>query len=219
MAPSSPTPSGLLGRLCGAKRTSPGSRQTSAHDPKPTFVIVVAGHHERVRRTARARASLQVSLRLATADLRQAANCPPSRWTLAHCCRRWALQSLRNPRTSANLASVTRHGNETSRMCSLMQARRLLFPGGIPGHSFLRSATQCPTANLSCAVAFDDHNIKIAPIIRMIFTTEGPPNAGRPNSAAKNSSASRLCEIELKQMSSTAAASISYRTANTTYQN
>ena len=58
-----------------------------------------------------------------------------------------------------------------------MQARRLLFPGGTPGHSFLRSATQCPTANLSCAVAFDDHNIKMAPIIRMIFTTEGPPTA------------------------------------------
>jgi hypothetical protein len=25
------------------------------------------------------------------------------------------------------------------------------------------------TATLSCAVAFDDHNIKMAPIIRMIF--------------------------------------------------
>ena len=62
-------------------------------------------------------------------------------------------------------------------MCSLMQARRALFPGGIPGHRFLRSATQCAT-NLSCAVAFDDHNIKMVPIIRMIFTTEGPPTAG-----------------------------------------
>jgi hypothetical protein len=31
---------------------------------------------------------------------------------------------------------------------------------------------QCPTANLSCAVAFDDHTIKMAPIIRMILTTE-----------------------------------------------
>jgi hypothetical protein len=52
-----------------------------------------------------------------------------------------------------------------------MQARRALFPGGIPGHSFLRSATQCPTANLSRTVAFDDHNIKMVPIIRMIFST------------------------------------------------
>ena len=84
----------------------------------------------RARRTARARASLQVSLRLATADLRQAPNFPPPRSTLAHCCRRWALHSsLSDLRTSANLASVTRHGNETSRMCSLMQARSLLFPG------------------------------------------------------------------------------------------
>jgi len=130
--------------------------------------------YERARRTARARASLQVSLRVATADLRQAPNCPPRRSTPAHCCRRWSLHSLRDLRTSANLASVTRHGSETSRMRSLMQARRALFPGGIPGHSFLRSATQCPTANLSCAVASDDHNIKMVPIIRMIFTTEGP---------------------------------------------
>ena len=132
----------------------------------------------RARRTARARASLQASLRLATADLRQAPSSPPRRSTVPHSCRRWPLHSsLSDLRTSANLASVTRHGNETSRMCSLMQARRLLFPGGVPGHSFLRSATQCPTANLSCAVAFDDHNIKMAPIIRMIFTTEGPPTA------------------------------------------
>jgi hypothetical protein len=106
---------------------------------------------------------------------------------------------LSDPRTSANLASVTRHGNETSRMCSLMQVRRLLFPGGIPGHSFLRSATQCPTANLSCAVAFDDHTIKKAPIIRTILAMEGlpPPIAKYP--AAKNLSASRLFEIELNQ--------------------
>ena len=60
-------------------------------------------------------------------------------------------------------------------MCSLMQARRLLFPGGIPGHRLLRSAVQRPTANLSCAVAFDAHNINMAAIIRMIFTTEGTP--------------------------------------------
>jgi len=57
-------------------------------------------------------------------------------------------------------------------MCSLMQSRSALFPGGTPGQNFLRSATQCPTANLSCAVAFDDHNIKITPTIRMTFTTE-----------------------------------------------
>jgi hypothetical protein len=129
--------------------------------------------------TARARASLQVSLRLATADLRQASNCPPPGSTLTHCCRRWALHSLSDRRTSANLASVTRHGNETSRMCSLMQARRLPFPGGIPVHRVLRSATQCPTANLSCAVAFDGHNNKMAPIIRAVFTTEGPPTRSR----------------------------------------
>jgi hypothetical protein len=64
----------------------------------------------------------------------------------------------------------------------------LLFPGGIPGHSFLRSATQCPTANLSCAVAFADHNIKMAPIIRMIFTTVLPPLVAK-YPAAKNLSA------------------------------
>ena len=48
-----------------------------------------------------------------------------------------------------------------------MQARRRSFPGGTPGHSVLRSVKQCPIANLPCAVAFDDHNIKIAPMIRM----------------------------------------------------
>src|SRR5262249_34581619 len=64
------------------------------------------GHRRRARRTARARAYLQTSLRLATADRRQVPNCLRS--TLAHCCRRWALHSLRRPRTSANLASVTR---------------------------------------------------------------------------------------------------------------
>jgi hypothetical protein len=57
-------------------------------------------------------------------------------------------------------------------MCSLMHSRSALFPGGTPGQSFLRSATQCPTANLSRAVAFDDHNIKMEPTIRMILTTE-----------------------------------------------
>jgi hypothetical protein len=30
-------------------------------------------------------------------------------------------------------------------------------------------------ARRCCAVAFDDHNIKMAPIIKMIFTTEGAP--------------------------------------------
>src|SRR6476619_689691 len=52
-----------------------------------------------------------------------------------------------------------------------MQFRRLSFPGGIPGHTFWRSALHLPpaTATLSCAVAFDDHNIKMEPIIRMIF--------------------------------------------------
>jgi hypothetical protein len=150
--------------------------------------VVPIGLLSRMRRTARERASLQVSLRPSTADLRQAANCPPPRLTLAHCCRRWAPHSFRNRRTSANLASVTRHGNETSRMCSLMQARRRSFPGGTPGHSFLRSASQCPIANLPCAVALDDHNIKMAPIMRMIFIMEGPPiplNYGLPILAVK----------------------------------
>src|SRR6516162_1958654 len=40
----------------------------------------------RARRTARARASLQGSLKLATADVRQAPNRPPPRSTLPHCC-------------------------------------------------------------------------------------------------------------------------------------
>jgi len=57
-------------------------------------------------------------------------------------------------------------------MCSLMQSRSALFPGGTPGQNFLRSATQCPTANLSRAVAIDDHNIKMVPTVRMIFSTE-----------------------------------------------
>ena len=153
----------------------------AAVDHPPTLSSTVAGHYERARRTARARASLQVSLRVATAVLRQAPNCPPPRSTPAHCCRRWSLHSLRDLRTSANLASVTRHGSETSRMRSLMQARRALFPGGIPGHSSLRSAAQCPIANLSCAVAFDDHNIKMVLIIRMHFTTEGASQLRRLN--------------------------------------
>ena len=137
------------------------------------FYIGGAGHRERKRGVARARASLQVSLRLATADFKQAPNCPPPRSTLAHCCRRWALHSLLDPRTSANLASLTKHGNETSLMCSLMQFRRLPCPGGIPRHSFSRSAAQDPpSAKRSCAVAFDDHNIKMTAILRMIFTTK-----------------------------------------------
>jgi hypothetical protein len=141
-------------------------------DPKPTSADVGNRcHRERARRTARASSSLQVSLRLATADFRQAPNCPPPRSTPSHSCRRWARHVLSYPATSANLASVTRHENETSRMCSLMHARRRSFPGGTPGHSLLRSATQCPTANLCCAVAFDDHNIKMVPTIRMIFAT------------------------------------------------
>jgi hypothetical protein len=88
-------------------------------------------------------------------------------------------------------------------MCSLMQARSLLFPGETPGHSLLRSATQCPTANLSCAVAFDDHTIKMAPIIRTIFAMEGLPPLVAKYLAAKNLLASRRFEIELNQMDDT----------------
>src|SRR3974390_645696 len=84
-------------------------------------------------------------------------------------------------------------------MCSLMQARRALFPGGIPGQSFLSSAAQCPTANLSCAIAFDDQNIKMAQSIGMTFSTEGSSVVEYP--AAKNLSASRRFEIEPNQMS------------------
>src|SRR5262245_21220056 len=86
--------------------------RNDANDPKRT--LTVAGHRVRARGIARVRASLQVSLRLAIADFRQAPNCPPLRSTLAHCFRMWALHSLRNPRTSANLASLTKHGSETS---------------------------------------------------------------------------------------------------------
>jgi hypothetical protein len=71
-----------------------------------------------------------------------------------------------------------------------MQARRLLIPGGTFGHRLLTSATQDPIAHLCCAVAFDDDNIKMAPIIRMIFTTKGPPTADSKYPAAKNLSAS-----------------------------
>ena len=39
-------------------------------------------------------------------------------------------------------------------------------------------AFQNVTGLSSCAVAFDGHNITRAPIIRMIFTTGGPPTAG-----------------------------------------
>src|SRR6516165_10152987 len=46
------------------------------------------------------RASLQVSLKLATADLRQVTNRPPPRSKLAICCWRWALFSLSNLRSS-----------------------------------------------------------------------------------------------------------------------
>jgi hypothetical protein len=91
---------------------------------------------------------------------------------------------LSDPRTSANLAIVNRHGDDTSRMCSLMQARRLLFPDGVPGHKLLRSATQDPTANLACAVAFDAHNIKMAAIIRMIFTKALLPTLSHPRQSA-----------------------------------
>jgi len=129
---------------------------------------------KRARLTARARASLQLSLRLAIADLRQAPNFPPPRSTFAHCCRMWAPQSSRNWRSSANLASLTRHGDETSRMCSLRQFRRRSFPGWIPEQNFLRSGTQGAPDNLCCAVAFDDHNMKRMPIIKTIFTMEGP---------------------------------------------
>jgi hypothetical protein len=59
-------------------------------------------------------------------------------------------------------------------MRPLMHSRRRLFPGSIPGHRFLMSVTQAPTSTLRCAVALDDHNIRTAPMIRMIFIMEGP---------------------------------------------
>ena len=69
-------------------------------------------------------------------------------------------------------------------MCFFMQSWSLPCSGGIPGHSFSRSATQDPpSADFCCAVAFDDHNIKMTAIIHMIFTTEGPPTALRKPAA------------------------------------
>ena len=175
--------------------------------PRPKADVDVAGYRERARGAARAREVLQVSLSLAKADFRQAPNFPPPRSTFAHCCRMEAPHFLSAPpRASANLASLTKHGSETSLMCSLMQSRSLPCPGGIPGHSFSRSATQDPpSANFSCAVAFDDHNIKMAPIIKMIFITEGPPTRAIKY-LGKSLSASRRFENHLNQTGDTAVA-------------
>ena len=154
-------------------------RPASDHEPARALLLDRGFPFVFVHRaTARARASLQLSLRLTTADLRQAPNCPPPRSTFPHCYRRWAVHSpLSVLRTSANLASATRHGYETSGCAPSCTLGACCLPGQTPGQSFPRSATQCPTLHrrsVSCAVAFDDHNIKTAPIIRMIFTTEGP---------------------------------------------
>src|SRR5215469_12659930 len=67
---SAPVPEGLLAPANGAIIVS-------LPDPRGANAL-----------TARARASLQVSLRLATADRRQARNRPPTCSTPAHCCRR-----------------------------------------------------------------------------------------------------------------------------------
>jgi hypothetical protein len=82
-----------------------------------------------------------------------------------------------------------------------MQFRRLSFPGVIPGHSFWRSSLHLPpaTATLSSAVALDDHNIKMAPIIRMIFTTEVSPALEAKYLAANSLMASRRLDVDLNQ--------------------
>src|SRR5262245_38049590 len=85
-------------------------------------------------------------------------------------------------------------------MCSLRQFRRLWFPGLIHGHNFLRSAMPAPTTTLSFAVAFDDHNIKMAPIIRMIFTTERSSYHRWLNIRRRRIYRFRRFDIELNQM-------------------
>src|SRR5215207_8596208 len=93
-------------------------------------------------------------------------------------------------------------------MCSLKQPRSLPCPGRIPGHSLSRSATQVPPrAGRPCAVTSDDHNIKMAAIIKLIFTTEGPPSAPvRHQISGKSLSASWRFENKLTQSGDTAVA-------------
>src|SRR5215207_986045 len=93
-------------------------------------------------------------------------------------------------------------------MCSLKQPRSLPCPGRIPGHSLSRSATQVPPrAGRPCAVTSDDHNIKMAAIIKLIFTTEGPPSAPvRHQISGKSLSASWRFENKLTQRGDTAVA-------------
>jgi hypothetical protein len=75
----------------------------------------------------------------------------------------------------------------------------LLIPGGTFGHRLLTSATQDPIAHLCCAIADDDHNIKMAPIIRMIFATEGPPTGVLKRLAAQKLIDVMRFDIELNQ--------------------
>jgi hypothetical protein len=88
-----------------------------------------------------------------------------------------------------------------------MHSRSVLFSGGTPGHSLLRSAAQCVTLRCrsgSCAVAFDDHNIKTAPLIRMIFTTEGLSLPQLNIRQRRTYQFRDGCEIDLNQMGDTA---------------
>jgi hypothetical protein len=110
--------------------------------------------------TARTMASLQLSLRVPTAVLKQASRRPSPIWTFAHC---WLMCALHAASTSSSLARESRHAPETSLTRSLKQPRRGSIPvPATPLQSDLASAMQAPTAKVSCAVTLGNHSIKVA---------------------------------------------------------
>ena len=92
---------------------NPTGNGSGLHSPARSFPIardkVVSAY--RAPGTARTIASLQLSLRVSTAVLRQASRRPSPIWTFAHC---WLTCALQVESTSRSLARESRHASETS---------------------------------------------------------------------------------------------------------
>jgi hypothetical protein len=176
-----------LGRLLSPGHADPCAEDACARSqspaPRPETVMVVVTSSP-IRRalpaiafssvrtpyrapgTARTIASLQVSLRVSTAVLRQASRRPSRISTVSHCCLMWALQA---ESTSRSFARESRHASEISLTWFLKQPRRGSSPvPADPPQSDLASAMQAPTAKVSCAAKLADNSMKAAPVATTI---------------------------------------------------
>src|SRR4029078_4281835 len=116
---------------------------------------------------ASATPSLHASLRLPSADFKQATIWRGLGLTSPQAC---LTSSAQDCATAASFASLAWHGSENSLMCSLTQARIRPSPGLTSPHFDLISTAQARADDFSFAMALDDNNAKAMPPTRIAFS-------------------------------------------------